>query len=249
MNNLHLPKHIAMIMDGNGRWATRQGLPRVEGHRAGAETVDKVVEEARRIGIPYLTLYCLSSENWKRPKPEIDALMELLKSYLRSQRQKMIENQIRLRFIGRRSPLPEDVLSVLDETEKATAHLRGLTLILAINYGSRAEILEAVKKLTQEALQAGRVPELTEEIFSAALYTGGIPDPDLLIRTAGESRLSNFLLWQLSYAELYITPVCWPDFSIEEFHRALESYSGRTRRFGAVVENASDQIPADSPPR
>ena len=239
MNNL--PKHIAMIMDGNGRWATRQGLPRVEGHRAGAETVDRIVEEARRVGIPYVTLYCLSSENWKRPKPEIDALMELLKGYLRSQRQKMIDSGIRLKFIGRRHPLPQDVLEALEGAEKATAHLGSLTLVLAINYGSRAEILEAVEKLAAEALRRGKLPELTEETFSDALYTAGIPDPDLLIRTAGESRLSNFLLWQLSYAEIYITQVCWPDFSIDEFHRALDSYSGRTRRFGAVVENASDK--------
>ena len=239
---LPLPKHIAIIMDGNGRWAQRRGLSRIEGHRAGADTVERVVEECVERGIKYLTLYCFSSENWKRPQSEIDALMALLRAFLVEQRSRLTEHHIRFRVIGRRAQLPADILDEIDQTAALCENNDVLTLTLAINYGSRAEIVDAVRAIVSEAA-AGKefVPEEIDEAFFARhLYTAGIPDPDLLIRTAGESRLSNYLLWQLSYAEIYITPKCWPEFDRADFDTALTEYAQRTRKFGGLADDAKE---------
>jgi len=230
-----LPRHVAIIMDGNGRWARQRGKERTEGHAAGAQAVACVVEECCRLDIPYLTLYCLSLENWKRPRQEIDFLMLLLQRYLHEQRSRILEQNIRLTVIGQRERLPETVQAILEENISATAQNTGLTLCLAINYGSRAEILDATRSLAQ-AVREGRlrVEQIDEATFAAHLYTAGMPDPDLLIRTAGEMRLSNFLLWQISYAELWVTPRYWPEFDASLFHDALRDYTQRERRFGGL---------------
>jgi undecaprenyl diphosphate synthase len=230
-----LPQHIAIIMDGNGRWARAQGKERVEGHARGAKSVDVVTEECCRLGIGQLTLYCLSSENWKRPKPEIDFLMALLKQYLLAERQKILDQNIRFTVIGRRDGLPEEVLAEIDENVRLTKDNTGLTLCLAINYGSRAEIVDAVRAIAERAkrgeLAPGRIDEAT---ISESLYTAGMPDPDLLIRTAGEMRVSNYLLWQISYAELWVTPRFWPEFDAALLHAALRDFARRERRFGGL---------------
>ena len=230
-----LPRHLAIIMDGNGRWANARGLPRIAGHRAGAETVDRITTECARLGLEALTIYSFSSENWKRPADEVDALMTLCHAHLVEQRDRMIENGIRFRRIGRREGLPASVLDAADACEEATREATGLTLCLALNYGARAEIVDAARGLA-EAVRDGRLePEAIDESrFAAALDTDGLPDPDLLLRTAGEMRLSNFLLWQVSYAELVVTEVAWPDFGVADLHAALETFSGRSRRFGGV---------------
>lgn len=225
------PRHIAIIMDGNGRWAAAQGKARAEGHARGAQIVDVITEEAVRLGIGQLTLYCLSSENWKRPKDELDFLMALLKSYLLGEREKIQRQKIRFNVIGRREGLPDDVLAEIDESVRLSSMNTGLTLCLAINYGSRMEIVDAVRRIVSDQIPPERIDE---EAISNRLYTAGHPDPDLLIRTAGEMRISNYLLWQISYAELYVTDVCWPDFGIEEFHKALRDFAGRDRRFGSL---------------
>ncbi len=225
------PKHIAIIMDGNGRWAMARGKPRAEGHAQGAHSVDVVVEECCRLGIGQLTLFCLSSENWKRPKDELEFLMTLLKQYLLAEREKILRQNIRFTVIGRREGLPDDVLEEMDETARLSMNNTGLTLCLAINYGSRTEIVDAVRRI----ITSGAVPEsVTEESFENYLYTATMPDPDLLIRTAGEMRISNYLLWQISYAELYVTDTCWPDFGVKELHAAMEDFSKRDRRFGSL---------------
>ncbi|MCS6978215.1 MAG: isoprenyl transferase [Gemmatales bacterium] len=230
-----LPRHVAIIMDGNGRWAQRRGLPRVEGHRRGVQSVRAVIEESCRLGLKQLTLYCLSAENWKRPKAELDVLMLLLEQYLIAERREIMEENIRFTTIGRRDPLPKNVLKEIDESVRLSAGNTGLTLCLAVNYGSRSEITDAVRKLAAE-VQAGRLDpdDITEETISQWLYTAGMPEPDLLIRTAGEMRVSNFLLWQISYAELYVTPCLWPDFTVEEYRNALRDYAKRERRFGGL---------------
>jgi undecaprenyl diphosphate synthase len=225
--------HIAIIMDGNGRWARRQGLPRSEGHRAGAVRVHEITEECAKRNVEQLTLYCLSSENWKRPKTELDFLMLLLKEYLVRERTTLAENNIKLSIIGKRSGIPDDVLAEIDASISMTANNTGTRLCLAINYGSRGEITEAVKKIIVQKIPADSIDE---ECISQRLYTAGMSDPDLLIRTAGECRLSNYLLWQLSYAEIWITEKCWPDFDVETFEQALNDFSKRTRKFGDVVE-------------
>ena len=233
-----LPRHIAIIMDGNGRWAARQGKPRTEGHARGAHSVDVITEECCRLGIGQLTLYCLSSENWKRPKPEIDFLMALLKEYLLAERQKILDQNIRFTVIGRRSGLPDEVLAEIDENVRLTQHNTGLTLCLAINYGSRAEIVDAVRVLAERVNRGDIQPEdIDEAAISGALYTGGMPDPDLLVRTAGEMRVSNYLLWQISYAELWVTPKFWPDFDAALLHEALRDFARRERRFGGLATN------------
>ncbi len=230
-----LPRHIAIIMDGNGRWAQRQGKKRAEGHARGAHSVDVVTEECCRLGIRQLTLYCLSSENWKRPKTEIDFLMTLLKEYLLAERSKILEQNIRFTVIGRRSGLPNEVLTEIDENIRLTQHNTGLTLCLAINYGSRAEIVDAIQVLAKRVLKGELAPEaIDEQTVSNALYTAGMPDPDLLIRTAGEMRVSNYLLWQISYAELWVTPQFWPEFDAPLLHEALRAYAHRERRFGGL---------------
>jgi undecaprenyl diphosphate synthase len=230
-----LPRHVAIIMDGNGRWAQAQGKERVEGHARGAKSVDAVTEECCRLGIGQLTLYCLSSENWKRPKAELDFLMALLKEYLLAERKKILDQNIRFSVIGRREGLPAEVLAEIDENIRLTQKNTGLTLCLAINYGSRAEIVDAVREIAHR-VACGKlaVEAINETTISGALYTAGMPDPDLLIRTAGEMRVSNYLLWQISYAELWVTPRYWPEFDAALLHEALRDYARRERRFGGL---------------
>lgn len=237
-----LPKHVAIIMDGNGRWARARGKARTEGHAEGAQAVARVVQECCRLGIPYLTLYCLSSENWKRPRQEIDFLMLLLQRYLQQERPRIMEQNIRLTVIGRRTGLPPEVQTAIEENVRATASNTGLTLCLALNYGSRAEIIDAVRAVAQ-AVRDGQlmVDEIDETVLASRLYTAGMPDPDLLIRTAGELRVSNFLLWQISYAELWVTPHYWPEFDASLFHAALRDYARRERRFGGLGMEADTQ--------
>ncbi len=235
-----LPKHIAIIMDGNGRWAERRGLPRVAGHRQGIQSVRSVVEQAGQLGLSFLTLYCLSSENWKRPEHELQFLFELLRHFMRQERAKLIENNVRVRTIGSRQGLASDILKSIDETIEATAGNTGLTLCLAINYGGRAEIVEAARRFALD-VQAGRfAPEdLDEAQFGRYLHTGDMPDPDLLIRTAGEMRLSNYLLWQVSYAEFWVTSELWPDFRGDDLIQAIRDYAQRRRKFGGLLKNGS----------
>jgi undecaprenyl diphosphate synthase len=229
------PRHIAVIMDGNGRWAERQGLPRIEGHRHGVASVRRTTEECSRLGIEQLTLYCLSSENWKRPRLELDFLMHLLEQYMIEERSTIMDNDVRVRVIGQREGIPERVLREMDKTVAMTARNSGLRLCLAVNYGARTELLDAVRSIAR-AVKDGRLsPEdLTEETVSAHLYTAGMPDPDLLIRTASEMRLSNFLLWQISYAEIWVTEACWPEFDERQLHRAIRDFAARDRRFGGL---------------
>lgn len=235
----NLPRHIAIIMDGNGRWARNHSLGRIAGHRKGTESVRSIVEACRRIGIPYLTLYAFSSENWSRPDKEVNALMTLLERYLKSELKTMTKNNIRLLAIGETGALPSRVRGVLDETIAKTAGNTEMTLILALNYGSHDEILQAVRKIAEDA-KTGVIesPAITEERFADYLHTKGIPDPDLLIRTSGEYRLSNFLLWQMAYTEFYFTETLWPDFREEQLIEAILEYQKRERRFGLT----SDQL-------
>ena len=229
------PMHVAVIMDGNGRWAQARGLPRAAGHREGVSTVRRIVTESARLGLGTLTLYSFSSENWRRPADEVAALMFLCCEFLRIERPTMLRENIRFRRIGRREGLSPEVLAELDETERATAGQTGLTLCLALNYGSRTELADAARQLAAEVAAGQRTVESIDEAAVASrLYTAGLPDPDLLVRTAGEMRLSNYLLWQISYAELHVTEVLWPDFAETDFHRALADYSSRQRRFGAL---------------
>ena len=229
------PKHIAIIMDGNGRWAERQGLPRVEGHRRGVASVRNTVEEGARIGLEQLTLYCLSSENWKRPQKELHFLMHLLEQYMIEERTTIMEQDISVRVIGRRDGIPENTLREMDKTVAMSAAAEGMRLCLAINYGARRELLDAVRKIAVDARDGKLDPDaLTEESVSDFLYTRKMVDPDLLIRTAGEMRISNFLLWQISYAELWVTERCWPEFSIADIHQAIREYAARDRRFGGL---------------
>jgi undecaprenyl diphosphate synthase len=231
-----LPHHVAIIMDGNGRWARRRGLPRIEGHRRGVQSVRTTVEECCRLGVGQLTLFCLSIENWKRPQAELDLLMALLHQYLLAEREEILEQNIRFTTIGRRSELPEAVLREIDENIRLSRDNTGMTLCLAINYGGRTELVDAVRALADRARRGEIDPAaIDEEAVGSALYTAGMADPDLLIRTAGEMRVSNFLLWQISYAELWVTEQCWPDFDRDTLHRALRDFAGRERRFGGLV--------------
>jgi undecaprenyl diphosphate synthase len=226
-----LPRHVAVIMDGNGRWAEKRRLPRIEGHRAGSDSVREVVETCARLGIEFLTLYAFSKENWKRPKHEVSTLWRLLKNYLRKQDKVLVKNNLRLKVIGQRERVPAPVRRELDRVEKLTKKNSGLTVILALSYGGRDEIVEAVKKIFKEKVD---MKSLDEEKFSRYLYTAGIPDPDLLIRTSGELRVSNFLLWQIAYSEIWITPELWPDFRKKHLLQALIDYQKRERRFGDI---------------
>jgi undecaprenyl diphosphate synthase len=230
------PRHIAVIMDGNGRWAQRRGLPRIEGHRRGVASVRRVTAECSRLGIEQLTLYCLSSENWKRPQQELDFLMRLLEQYMVEERGTIRDRSIRLAVIGRREGIPPDALREMDKTIAMSRDNTGLTLCLAINYGGRAELVDAVRAIARR-VQAGELQpdQVTEAVVSAHLYTSGMPDPDLLIRTASEMRVSNFLLWQISYAELWVTDLCWPDFDERQLHAAIRSFAARDRRFGGLA--------------
>lgn len=229
------PRHIAIIMDGNGRWAEARGLPRLVGHKAGAETVRTITTACAEIGVGYLTLYAFSAENWKRPKREIRGLMKYLKDYLKNELALMQKNNIRLLAIGRIHEFPSGVRKALRDTIKATAENKGMTLILALNYGGRSEIVDGVKGILRDGLAGRLTPgEIDESVFSRYLYTRDIPDPDLLIRTSGEMRVSNFLLWQISYAEIWLTRVYWPDFSRAHLLAAIAEYQKRERRFGGV---------------
>jgi len=231
-----LPRHIAVIMDGNGRWAQARGKPRVFGHQQGAKAVRAIVTECARLELEALTLYSFSIENWKRPADEVDCLMQLYVDYLGQERATMMENNVQFRQIGRREGLPQSVLDELDRTIEITQNNTGLTLALAINYGSRTEITDAVRAISRKIKAGSLDPDHIEpKTISDHLYTAGLPDPNLMIRTAGEMRLSNYLLWQISYAELYVADVCWPDFDVEQLRQALRAYAGRQRKFGAVL--------------
>ena len=230
-----IPQHVAVIMDGNGRWAQLRGQPRIEGHRRGVVSVRSTVEECCKLGIGQLTLYCLSIENWKRPKIELDFLMELLHQYFGGRTAEIMDQNIRFTTIGRREELPDNVLEAIDENVRMSAANTGMILCLAINYGGRAEVVDAVRRIAGD-VQAGRlaVDAIDEDTLTDAMYTAGMSDPDLLIRTAGEMRVSNFLLWQISYAELWVTEKCWPDFDRTELHAALRAFGERERRFGGL---------------
>ena len=228
-----LPRHVAIIMDGNGRWAKGRGLPRLAGHRAGVEPVRVTVRAAADLGIEVLTLYAFSVENWNRPRIEINGLMQVLKDTLRREQDELNENGVRLRTIGREQDLPPDVRIQIDKTRRALEHNRGLVLNLALSYGGRAEILDAARRMLADAQSKGAAPdELSEEKFSQYMYAPDLPDPDLLIRTSGELRVSNFLLWQIAYAEIWVTPTHWPDFRREHFYHAIREFQSRDRRFG-----------------
>jgi len=234
-----IPRHVAIIMDGNGRWARRRGLPRSAGHAEGAKVVRRIVGEAARVGLEALTLYSFSIENWRRPADEVEDLMHLYAEYLVRERPTVMQNNVRLRHLGRRQGLPEAVLRELDASVSASRANTGMWLNLALNYSGRAELVQAVRALARRAA-AGEIDAdaIDENVISAALETAGLPDPDLLIRTAGEMRISNFLLWEVSYAEFYVTETLWPDFDEEELRRALRAFAGRHRRFGGL--NGSD---------
>jgi undecaprenyl diphosphate synthase len=233
----NFPEHIAIIMDGNGRWAQQHALGRIAGHRKGSEAVRRVVRSCRKLGIKYLTLYAFSSENWLRPAEEVDALMKLLVQYLRSEEKELMDNGIRLTAIGDTLSLPDRVRKTLQKIMDKTAGNREMTLVLALNYGGRDEILEAARKvLTAHDRGALKMEDLTQGVFSSYLYTAGIPDPDLLIRTSGEYRVSNFLLWQTAYTEFFFTDVLWPDFREEHLMEAIQDYQKRERRFGLTSE-------------
>jgi len=229
------PRHIAIIMDGNGRWAERQSLPRIEGHRRGVAAVRRVTEECARLGIEQLTLYCLSSENWKRPQQELEFLMHLLQQYMIEERSTIRDHNIRVTVIGRREGIPDEVLREMDKTVAMSADKTGLAVCLAINYGARRELVDAVRSIAG-LVKAGQLePEaIGEETFSAHLYTAGMRDPDLLIRTASEMRISNFLLWQISYAEIWVTDRCWPEFDEALLRQAIRDFAARDRRFGGL---------------
>lgn len=230
-----LPRHVAMIMDGNGRWATSKGLPRMEGHRRGAETVRTMINTCREVGVEYLTLYCFSNENWNRPQDELEFLMELLKLYLIGERQQFQELDVRLHVLGRRTGLSEDVLAEIDRSIEHSKDNKSMHLNLAINYGGRQEIVDAVRAISAK-VASGEIDnsQIDEQLISDHLYTAQMPDPDLLIRTSGEMRISNFLLWQISYSEIWITCKGWPEFGRDDLLAAFQDYANRQRRFGKI---------------
>jgi undecaprenyl diphosphate synthase len=230
-----IPAHVAIILDGNGRWAKAKGMPRNYGHMQGAKAVEDILVDARDIGIKYLTVYAFSTENWSRPETEVTALMGILRQYLKSSIKKSMKNNVRCRVIGERSALSADIIEAIEELETATAGNTGLTFTIAINYGSRDEITRAVKKVAQK-VENGELSaaDITEKDIADNLDTNFLPDPDLLIRTCNEQRISNYLLWQCAYTEFYFTPVAWPDFNKAELLKAVEAYSGRTRKFGGL---------------
>ncbi len=239
-----LPRHIAIIMDGNGRWAKRQGQPRIFGHAEGAKTVREVVTRCARLGIEALTLYSFSVENWKRPKEEVDFLMELYGQYLVAERGEIMENNVQLVHVGRREGLPDSVLDEMDTTIELSAGNTGLKLCLALNYGSRREILDAVRGIAAD-VRDGKIgiEDIDEDLFSDSLYTAGLPNPDLLVRTANEWRISNFLLWQISYSEIYITETYWPDFDVKHLDDAIRAFASRERRFGDIAPPPTPPAP------
>lgn len=234
---MNMPNHVAIILDGNGRWAKSKGLPRNYGHVQGAKTVEKICEEAYRMGIQYLTVYAFSTENWNRPQDEVDALMKLLRNYMKTCLKTAEKNRMCVRVLGDKSRLEEDIRTRIAQLEEATRNNDGLHFQIAINYGGRDELRRSVAALARQVEAGALKPEeITEETISASLDTCGIPDPDLLIRTCGEQRISNFLLWQLAYTEFYFTPVAWPDFTKEELLKAVEAYNHRDRRYGGLKE-------------
>ena len=234
MNNI--PEHVAIIMDGNGRWAQERGLARTQGHLEGVRRVDEIVQAASDAGVQALTLYTFSTENWGRPAQEVSMLMQTLVSALGQKMQKLCANRIRMRVSGRREGAPASVLDAFDRAIAATRDNPGMVLNIAFNYGARQEIMDAVRSIARDCAAGALSPDKVDEgLFASRLYTAGLPDPDLLIRTSGEKRISNFLLWQLSYAEFYFTEKYWPDFTPEEFHRALSDFAGRKRRYGGVA--------------
>ncbi len=230
-----IPQHVAIILDGNGRWAKSKGMPRNYGHVQGAKTVEKICEESYRMGIQYLTVYAFSTENWDRPEDEVDALMGLLRNYMKTCLKTAAKNNMCVRVIGEKSRLDDDIRKRIGELEEATKDNTGLHFQIAINYGGRDELVRAARKLAERVKSGELAPEeITQEQLGNALDTAGIPEPDLLIRTCGEQRISNFLLWQLAYTEFYFTPVAWPDFTKEELEKAIEAYNTRDRRYGMV---------------
>ncbi len=234
---LKMPRHVAIILDGNGRWAKSKGMPRNYGHVQGAKTVEVICEEAYKMGIQYLTVYAFSTENWNRPKDEVDALMKLLRNYMKTCLTTARKNRMCVRVLGDKRGLDEDIRNRIAELEETTKNNDGLHFQIALNYGGRDEIVRAVRKIVQKAESGGLTPEeVTEEYLSDMLDTHGLPEPDLLIRTCNEQRISNFLLWQLAYTEFYFTPVAWPDFTREELIKAVEAYNHRDRRYGMIKE-------------
>ena len=231
----NLPKHIAIIMDGNGRWARQKGLSRIEGHREGIKRAEEIIEAADDIGIKFITFFAFSSENWKRPRLEVETLMRLLDMFLKNNLKRLMDNNVRLKAIGRKDPIPDYLWRNLCQTQDATANNTGLTVVLAFNYGSRQEIADAAKNIARDVLEKRlNLEDLDEKAVEGFLYTAGIPDPDLLIRTSAELRVSNFLLWQISYAELYFPKVLWPDFKRSNLEEAISEYQNRARRFGEI---------------
>jgi len=228
---MNVPQHIAIILDGNGRWAKKKGMPRSYGHIQGAKNLDRIVEASYNMGVKYLTVYCFSTENWNRPQEEVDALMKLLRQYMKTAQNRAKKNNIRTRVIGDITRLDEDLQKSILDLEEASKDYDGINLNIAINYGSRDEIVRAIRKVVDDGVKS---EDITEEMFSSYLDTKDIPDPDLMIRTSGELRLSNYLLWQLAYAEMYFTDIPWPDFSPKDLETAVEFYSNRDRRYGKV---------------
>lgn len=234
---MKIPNHVAIILDGNGRWAKQRGMPRNYGHAQGAKTVEAICEEAYRMGIQYLTVYAFSTENWNRPKDEVNALMKLLRNYMKTCLKTAEKNRMCVKVLGDKTGLDEDIRTRIGELERATEHNDGLHFQIALNYGGRDEIVRAVRKIAREAAEGRIAPEqIDEALISDMLDTKGIPEPDLLIRTCNEQRISNFLLWQLAYTEFYVTPVAWPDFTKQELEKAVEAYNHRDRRYGLVKE-------------
>lgn len=237
---MNIPKHVAIILDGNGRWAKSKGMPRNYGHVQGAKTVEVICEEAYKMGIQYLTVYAFSTENWSRPKDEVDALMKLLRNYLKTCLKTAEKNRMCVRVLGDKTRLDEDIRKRIEELEEATRDNDGLHFQIALNYGGRDEIVRAVRKIAGEVQKGVLKPEqITEQLLADRLDTGGLPEPDLLIRTCNEQRISNFLLWQLAYTEFYISPVAWPDFTKEELEKAVLAYNHRDRKYGGIKEEQS----------
>lgn len=238
---MKIPAHIAIILDGNGRWAKAKGMPRNYGHAQGSKNVERICEEAYRMGVKYLTVYAFSTENWNRPKDEVDALMKLLRNYMKTCLKTAAKNDMKARVIGDKTGLDEDIRNRIAELEEATKDNGGLNFQIALNYGSRDEIVRAVRRVSEDVKEGKVKPEdIDEKMFETYLDTHGIPDPDLMIRTSGELRLSNYLLWQLAYTEFYFTDIPWPDFTKEELSKAIEQYNRRDRRYGGVKEAQED---------
>lgn len=231
----NIPKHIAIIMDGNGRWAKKRKLPRTMGHKAGVETIRRVLKEADKLGVKYMTLYAFSTENWKRPKEEVNALMKLLIQYLRQEINELHKNGVKINVLGDITKLPKECQEEIEKSVDKTKNNVGITMNVALNYGGRDEILRAVKSISEEVLKGNiNIEDINDEVMENYLYTKGVPDPDIIIRPSGEQRLSNFLLWQCAYSEFWYSDICWPDFKEEDLHRAIYDFQRRDRRFGGV---------------